>query len=108
MKRGRRRSRFLWKINDDTMTTIVIFSLFFCAAATIAGLVLGAFDHDVSAVIDSTHRIFGTELGICGLMKIYDKGVERSERKAAERRKRRSARASEADTESEEWGNMNE
>ena len=45
---------------------------------------LGAFDHDVSAVVDSAHRVFGTELGICGLMKLYDKGVEQ-----AERRKRR-------------------
>lgn len=105
MKRGRRRKQFLWKINDDTMTTIVIFSLFFCAATTITGLVLGAFDHDVSAVIDSTHRIFGTELGICGLMKIYDKGVERSERKAEERRKRRDRKALEMSAECEEWRN---
>lgn len=50
---------------------------------------LGAFDHDVSAVVDSTHRVFGTELGICGLMKLYDKGVEQAERRAEERRKRR-------------------
>ena len=52
-------------------------------------MVLGAFDHDVSAVVDSTHRVFGTELGICGLMKLYDKGVEQAERRAEERRKRR-------------------
>lgn len=104
----KRCGRLSWKINDDTMTTIVLFSLFFCAAVTIAGLVLGAFGHDVSSVVDSTHRIFGTELGICGLMKIYDKGVERSERRAAERRKRRSKRASETGAESEEWRNVNE
>ena len=48
-------------------------------------MVLGAFDHDVSAVVDSTHRVFGTELGICGLMKLYDKGVEQAERRAEER-----------------------
>ena len=105
MKRGAQCGRRSWKINNDTMTTIVLFSLFFCAAVTIAGLVLGAFDHDVSAVIDSTHRIFGTELGICGLMKIYDKGVERSERKAAERRKRRDRKASEISPECEDWRN---
>ena len=29
--------------------------------------------------MDSTHRVFGTELGICGLMKLYDKGVEQAE-----------------------------
>ena len=105
MKRGAQCGRRSWKINNDTMTTIVLFSLFFCAAVTIAGLVLGAFGHDVSAVIDSTHRIFGTELGICGLMKIYDKGVERSEQKAAERRKRRDRKASEISPECEEWRN---
>ena len=33
--------------------------------------------------------MFGTELGICGLMKVYDKGVERAERWAEERRQRR-------------------
>lgn len=27
------------------------------------------------------HRVFGTELGICGLMKLYDKGVEQEERR---------------------------
>ena len=85
----RRRIRFLSKINEDTMSCIVIYSLLFCAAITIAGMVLGAFDHDVSAVVDSTHRVFGTELGICGLMKLYDKGVERAERWAEERRQRR-------------------
>ena len=63
------------------MSSIVIYSLVFCAGITIAGMVLGAFDHDVSAVVDSTHRVFGTELGICGLMKLYDKGVEQAERR---------------------------
>lgn len=89
MMKKRRRIRFPPKINDDTMSSIVIYSLLFCAAITIAGMVLGAFDHDVSAVVDSTHRVFGTELGICGLMKLYDKGVEQAERRAEERRKRR-------------------
>ena len=84
MMKKRRRIRFPPKINDDTMSSIVIYSLVFCAGITIAGMVLGAFDHNVSAVVDSTHRVFGTELGICGLMKLYDKGVEQ-----AERRKRR-------------------
>ena len=43
----RRRIRFPPKINDDTMSSIVIYSLVFCAGITIAGMVLGAFDHDV-------------------------------------------------------------
>ena len=89
MMKKRRRICFKQKINDDTMSSIVIYSLVFCAGITIAGMVLGAFDHDVSAVVDSTHRVFGTELGICGPMKLYDKGVEQAERRAEERRKRR-------------------
>ena len=82
MMKKRRRIRFPPKINDDTMSSIVIYSLVFCAGITIAGMVLGAFDHDVCAGVDSPHRVFGTELGICGLMKLYDNGV-------AERRTRR-------------------
>ena len=38
-------------------------------------------------------------------MKIYDKGVERSERKAEERRKRRDRKALEMSAECEEWRN---
>lgn len=85
----KKRRRIRFKINNDTMSSIVIYSLVFCAGITIAGMVLGAFDHDVSAVVDSAHRVFGTELGICGLMKLYDKGVEQAERRAEECRKRR-------------------
>lgn len=51
MMKKRRRIRFPPKINDDTMSSIVIYSLVFCAGITIAGMVLGAFDHDVSAVV---------------------------------------------------------
>ena len=56
----KRKSRF--KITDDTLTSVVIYSLLFCAIITIVGLVLGAFGHDVSSIVDSTHRVFGTEL----------------------------------------------
>ena len=104
MMKKRRRIRFPPKINDDTMSSIVIYSLLFCAAITIAGMVLGAFDHDVSAVVDSTHRVFGTELGICGLMKLYDKGVEREER----RQRRMTAKQAEWEYKEELRENENE
>lgn len=83
------RKKHRWKITDDTLTSIVIYSLFFCAFITIAGMILGAFDHDVSAVVDSTHRIFGTELGVCGLLKIHDRTIAKAEKRAAERREKK-------------------
>ena len=51
MMKKRRRIRFPPKINDDTMSSIVIYSLLFCAAITIAGMVLGAFDHAVNPLV---------------------------------------------------------
>ena len=44
---------------------------------------------DISSIVSSALLLFGTELGICGLMKLYDKGVEQAEHRAEERRKRR-------------------
>ena len=81
MMKKRRRIRF--KINNDTMTTIVVLSLSFCVC------VLACFCVDISSIVSSALLLFGTELGICGLMKLYDKGVEQAERRAEERRKRR-------------------
>ncbi len=101
-----KKKRFKFKITDDTLTTIVIDSLLFCAAVTIAGLVLGAFDHDVSAVVDSTHRIFGTELGVCGLLKVHDRTIEKSEKRAAQRREREAQHDAELRKEYEEMGGL--
>ena len=50
---------------------------------------LACFCVDISSIVSSALLLFGTELGICGLMKLYDKGVEQAERRAEERRKRR-------------------
>ena len=83
MKRRRKR-RFSFKINADTLTSIVIYSLLFCAAVTIAGLVLGGYDHDVAAIIDSTHRVFGTELGVCGFIKIFQCWIDKRSGKSEE------------------------
>lgn len=77
-----------FKINGDTMLTIVVSSLFFCVAITITGIVLACFQIDISSIVSSALLCFGTELGICGLMKIYDKNIEYSE----ERRRRRQER----------------
>ena len=88
MMKKRRRIRF--KINNDTMTTIVVLSLSFCVCVVVVvGIILACFCVDISSIVSSALLLFGTELGICGLMKLYDKGVEQAERRAEERRKRR-------------------
>ena len=74
------------------MTTIVVSSLFFCVAVTIVGIVLAIFNVDVSSIVSSALLCFGTELGICGLMKIFDRQNEVQDRRAEERRKRREER----------------
>lgn len=89
MMKKRRRIRFPPKINDDTMTTIVVLSLSFCVCVVVVGIILACFCVDISSIVSSALLLFGTELGICGLMKLYDKGVEQAERRAEERRKRR-------------------
>lgn len=70
-----------FKINGDTMTTVVVFSLAFCAAVVIGGMVLGYFGTDVSSIVDSALRVFGTELGICGIMTIFKRWTDHKDRK---------------------------
>lgn len=70
-----------FKINEDTMTTIVVSSLLFCVAITIAGLVLAWFGVDVSAIVSSTHTVFGLELGVCGVIKVFDYRAEKKKKK---------------------------
>ena len=72
------------KINDDTMTSVVIYSLLFCVIVTVVGFVLAWYSVDVSAIVSSTHTIFGAELGICGLLKVYDRKIEKEDRKEKE------------------------
>lgn len=80
----KKRKQISFKINNDTMTTIVVLSISFCVCVVIVGIILACFCVDISSIVSSALLLFGTELGICGLMKLYDKSVEQ-----AERRKRR-------------------
>lgn len=75
-----RKSKF--KINKDTMTTIVVSSLIFCVIVVVVGIVLACFQIDVSSIVSSALLCFGTELGICGIMKIFDRHNELLDRKA--------------------------
>ena len=82
-------------INGDTMTTIVLFALLFCTAVVIWGMGLAAKGVDCSAIVDSALRVFGTELGICGVMTIFKRWTEAQDRRLEENRKRREERRKE-------------
>lgn len=71
------------------MTTIVVSSLFFCVLVVVAGIVLACYQIDISSIVSSALLCFGTELGICGIMKIFDRNNEAQDRRAEERRQRR-------------------
>ncbi|MBR5816056.1 MAG: hypothetical protein IKY38_01380, partial [Anaerotignum sp.] len=92
MKKRKRRFR----INEDTMTTIVVSSLLLCVVILSTGFVFVWFDKDPNALVDYGLRVFGTELGICGFITICkrildakDRQIEESRRRAEERRKER-------------------
>lgn len=59
--------------------------MWFCpyrfVCVVIVGIILACFCVDISSIVSSALLLFGTELGICGLMKLYDKGVEQAERR---------------------------
>ena len=73
------------------MTIIVVFSLLFCTAIVIWGMVQAGDGTDSAAIVDSALRVFGTELGICGFMTIFKRWMEQQDRRAEERQKRRGA-----------------
>ena len=73
------------------MTIIVVFSLLFCTAIVIWGMVQAGDGTDSAAIVDSALRVFGTELGICGFMTIFKRWIEQQDRRAEERQKRREA-----------------
>ena len=91
MRRRRKKRRFL-RVNGDTMTTIVVFSLLFCVAVVAVGFVLAYLGQDTSAIVDSALRVFGTELGICGVMTMFRRWTEAQDRRMEEQRKRREER----------------
>lgn len=71
------------------MTIIVVFSLLFCTAIVIWGMLQAGNGMDSAAIVDSALRVFGTELGICGIMTMFKRWNEAQDRRAEERRKRR-------------------
>lgn len=87
MSERKKRRRF--RINDDTMTTIVVLSLLFCVAVVVAGMVLAFLGVDVSTIVGNALTVFGTELGICGVMTIFNRWADRQDKQAEKRQERR-------------------
>jgi len=84
-----RKKRRRFRINDDTMTTIVVLSLLFCVAVVVAGMVLAFLGVDVSTIVGNALTVFGTELGICGVMTIFNRWADRQDKQAEKRQERR-------------------
>lgn len=81
-----------FKINDDTMTTIVISSLLFCVGVVIASFIFLAYDKDASALVQYTLPVFGTELGICGVLTMHKRWQDKEDERAASRQESRMKR----------------
>lgn len=71
------------------MTTVVVFSLLFCVVVIVWGMLQAKDGVDSSSIVDSALRVFGTELGICGIMTIFKRWTEAQDRQMEERRMRR-------------------
>lgn len=84
-----KKKKYFLKINGDTMTTVVVFSLLFCVVVIVWGMLQAKDGVDSSAIVDSALRVFGTELGICGIMTIFKRWTEQQDRRAEERQMRR-------------------
>lgn len=81
------------RINEDTLTTIVVLSLFFCACLVIASYVFAWFGRSTDALLSSGLKVFGTELGICALFTLQQRYFDRKDkREAAQEQERRDAR----------------
>ncbi len=78
-----------FRIDGDTMTTIVVSSLLFCVVVVVAGMVLAWFGKDTSAIVASALTLFGTELGVCGLMTIFDRRNARLDKESEKREEKR-------------------
>ena len=89
----RKRKRF--KINEDTMTTIVVSSLVLCVVILLMGFVFVWFDKDPNALVEYGLRVFGTELGICGFITICKRILDAKDRRAEESRRRAEERRQE-------------
>lgn len=81
--------RFRPQVTPNTLTIFVCLSLMLCVVVIVWGMIQAQNGIDSSAIVDSALRVFGTELGICGLLTLYKRWIELQDRQAEERRKRR-------------------
>ena len=77
------------QLTPSFLTAAVVFSLLFSTGIVIWGMLQAGDGVDSAAIVDSALRVFGTELGICGIMTIFKRWADQQDRRAEERRKRR-------------------
>ena len=82
-------------VNTSFLTAAVVFSLLFSTGIVIWGMLQAGNGVDSASIVDSALRVFGTELGICGIMTIFKRWTEAQDRRAEERRKQREERTHE-------------
>ena len=71
------------------LTGAVVFSLLFSTFVVIWGMLQAGDGVDSAAIVDSALRVFGTELGICGVMTVFKRWAEQQDRRTEERRRKR-------------------
>lgn len=64
--------RIKFKINNDTLSSAVIYSLLFCAIVEVACFIAAFEGVNVEFVLQQNHELFGKELAICFLLRLYD------------------------------------
>ena len=64
------------------LTGAVIFSLLFSTFVVIWGMLQAGDGVDSAAIVDSALRVFGTELGICGVMTVFRRWAEQQDRRS--------------------------
>jgi len=102
-KKKRRRFRIPFpKINDDFMTTAVVFSLAYCIRVVEKGLELAAAGQDASGIVVPALALFGTELALCALMKMHDRNTAKEDKRSEEARERRRIKAEKKEQEAQE------
>lgn len=92
ISRRRRSEKKRFRITLDFITMIVLFSLAFCVYVIIWGMMQATQGVDTSSIVDSTLRVFGTELGICGILSIAKRLAQAEDKRIEDRRQRREER----------------
>lgn len=89
------------KIDDDFVTTAVVFSLGYCVRVIEKGLDLVAQGFDASGIVVPAIGLFGTELALCAGMKVHDRNIAKEDKRTEEAKERKRKRKENEEQEKE-------